>query len=282
RMFSPQTQFAKSVTAKDLQIEVDLNDVIISPDVKRYIAAVNKSHSGKHGNEPMVEVNESVGILAFAYEKLRNSVEYREDHVLLRGAIKRILKRRLNPLWQYESIASALLRELIWARYLKNDSIPQTKVAEIEEMLRKYNILRRAMVKVENAEDWQDWILGIAACDIEQVLVDRTTSNALAEVMYQSVLNHVQIDGLSAKDRDVQIYLAVHRTLLKSDATLMTYHLFLLNAAGWKKASVKEAEKFVEILPALKEKIGLQLNYPKSRELSRIIKRHAPPFVVLD
>src|SRR5690606_27600993 len=136
----------------------------------------------------MVEVNESVGILAFAYEKLRNSVEYREDHVLLRGAIKRILKRRLNPMWQYESIASALLRELIWARYLKNESVPQTVEAEIEEKLRKYNVLRRSVAKLEDAEDWQDWILGIVACDIEQVLVERNTSNALAEVMYQSLL----------------------------------------------------------------------------------------------
>ena len=31
---------------------------------------------------------------ALVYEKVRNAVEYREDHLILRAAIERILKRR--------------------------------------------------------------------------------------------------------------------------------------------------------------------------------------------
>lgn len=232
-MFASRTSFAKSVSIKELQGEMELDSLSVSEDVKNYIAVLNKAQVGESEGEPTVEVNESVGILAFAYEKIRNSVEYREEHVLLRGAIKRILKRRLNPMWQYESIASALLRELIWARYLKNESIPQSKELEIEEKLRKYNILRQAATGFEHSEEWQDWIIGIAACDIEQVLVDRKASNALAQVMYQSVKKSLVVDGLSKDEVDIQLYLAVHRTLLKSDISLMTYHLFLLNADSW-------------------------------------------------
>jgi hypothetical protein len=219
--------------------------------------------------------------LAFAYEKLRNSVEYREDQVLLRGAIKRILKRRLNPMWQYESIASALIRELIWARYLKNDSILETKIEEIETMLRKYNVLRQSVMKMREAEDWQDWILGIAACDIEQVLVDRHASNALAEVMYQSFSKHVQIDGLAEHEREVQIYLAIHRALLRSDAILMTYHLFLLNAVGWKEATEQDAVSYIPELTRIRSLVTSQLQHPKAQDLARIVKRHTPPYVIL-
>ena len=172
-MDSSRGQFVKSVPAASFQTEAVVQGIDISPLVDQYIKVVAGQQFGRNSSEPRVEVNESLGILAFAYEKLRNSVEYREDQVLLRGAIKRILKRRLNPLWQYESIASALIRELIWARYLKNDSIPETKIDEIESMLRKYNVLRQSVMKVKESEDWQDWIIGIAACDIEQVLVDR-------------------------------------------------------------------------------------------------------------
>ena len=224
-MDSSRGQFVKSVPAASFQTEAVVQGIDISPLVDQYIKVVAGQQFGRNSSEPRVEVNESLGILAFAYEKLRNSVEYREDQVLLRGAIKRILKRRLNPLWQYESIASALIRELIWARYLKNDSIPETKIDEIESMLRKYNVLRQSVMKVKESEDWQDWIIGIAACDIEQVLVDRQSSNALAEVMYQSFSSQVHIAGLAEYERDVQIYLAIHRALLRSDAILMTYHL---------------------------------------------------------
>ena len=245
-MESPRGQFVTSSAVHQLHQPLTATDqLVITPLIKQYVSVVKRATSQKSENQPKVEVNESLGILEFAYEKIRNRVEYREDHVLLRSAIKRILKRRLNPLWQYESIASALLRELIWARYLKNDSIPESKIEEIEDMLRKYNVLRQAYLKVEDAEDWQDWIIGIAACDIEQVLVERQPSNALAEVMYQTFLSHVQITGLPAEDKEIQIYLAIHRTLLKSDSTLMTYHLFMLNAQGWKQASEVEAQEYV-------------------------------------
>lgn len=281
-MFASRGSFAKSVNLRELQTEIELESLSISPEVRNYIGVLNRSQSGSADGEPKVEVNESVGVLAFAYEKLRNSVEYREEHVLLRSAIKRILKRRLNPLWQYESIASALLRELIWARYLKNESVPQSKEAVIEEKLRKYNVLRRAATKFEQAEDWQDWIIGIAACDIEQVLVDRKAGNALAQVMYESIRRHVVIHGLPEDHRDIQLYLSVHRTLLKSDLTLMSYHLFLLNAAGWNEASVDEAVEFVDMLSELRQRIDEQLHYDKGHEIARIVKRHAPPFVILD
>jgi len=46
-----------------------------------------------------IYVSQTVSFFAFAYEKIRNAVEYREDHQLRRAAIERILKRRLmiNP-----------------------------------------------------------------------------------------------------------------------------------------------------------------------------------------
>ncbi len=280
-MESSRGQFVRSIPPKAFQTEVVAQSIDISSLVDQYIQVVNIQRPGQLDNQPRVEVNESLGILAFAYEKLRNSVEYREDQVLLRGAIKRILKRRLNPLWQYESIASALIRELIWARYLKNDSIPETKIEEIESILRKYNVLRLSVMKLKDAEDWQDWILGIAACDIEQVLVDRKSSNALAEVMYQTFSHHVSLTGIAEHEQDIQIYLAIHRALLKSDAILMTYHLFLLNAVGWKEATEAEAAQYVPELAKLRSLVASQLQHPKAQDLARIVKRHTPPYIIL-
>jgi len=46
-----------------------------------------------------IEVSQTVSFFALVYEKMRNAVEFRDDHLILRAAIERILKRRLaiNP-----------------------------------------------------------------------------------------------------------------------------------------------------------------------------------------
>ncbi len=254
----------------------------ISPVIQQFID-LRQTLIGQAGSkQPMVEVNEAVGMWAFAYEKLRNSVEYREETVLLRAAIKRILKRRLSPLWNYESTASALVRELIWARYLKNDAVPQSKVEEIEKLLAKYSVLRQAMVGNKEAEEWEDWILGIAACDIEQVLLSRQASYALAEVMLLWLKDNMVVKGMPAGDVELQLYLAVHRTLLKSDRSLLNYHLFLINVAGWHQADEKKALEVAKQLASIRKRLDEQLNYEHGQALARAVKKQTPPFIVLD
>src|SRR5690606_34282711 len=105
-------------------------------------------------------------------------------------------------------------------------------------------------------------------------LVDRRSSNALAEVMFQTFNHHVTIDGLAEHERDVQVYLGIHRALLKSDATLMTYHLFLLNAEGWSKANEQDAAAYVPELARIRSLTTSQLQHDKAQEVARIVKRH--------
>jgi len=40
-----------------------------------------------------IEVSQTVSFFALVYEKMRNAVEFRDDHLILRAAIERILKR---------------------------------------------------------------------------------------------------------------------------------------------------------------------------------------------
>src|SRR3990172_2987744 len=42
-----------------------------------------------------IYVSQTVSFAAFLYEKMRNAVEFREDHLIRRAAIERIIKRRL-------------------------------------------------------------------------------------------------------------------------------------------------------------------------------------------
>src|SRR3989344_4477378 len=73
--------------------------------------------------------------LAAWYEKLRTAIENRDEEVILRAAIERILRRRLLLGGNGKTVGAILVRELIWARYFPEDSIGDEKVVEIEKVI---------------------------------------------------------------------------------------------------------------------------------------------------
>ncbi len=79
---------------------------------------------------PKIQVNRVVSKLAFLYEKIRNVIEYKEEHLLRKNAIKRILKRRLTWKSNAKSIAAPLIYELIRGRYLENNAVLENKIKE--------------------------------------------------------------------------------------------------------------------------------------------------------
>src|SRR3989339_440872 len=88
-----------------------------------------------------LSVSQTVSFFALVYEKVRNAVEYREDHLILRATIERVLRRRfsLNPDGRGE--AENLLRELLWARYFDNATLGGEDVIKSQELIDKYTIL---------------------------------------------------------------------------------------------------------------------------------------------
>src|SRR4051812_11101637 len=81
---------------------------------KALVTNFEKPESLVHGKR--MAVNPVVVKFASWYEKLRNVMEYREEEVMLRAAIERILKRRLLLGGNAKTTAEPLVRELIWAR----------------------------------------------------------------------------------------------------------------------------------------------------------------------
>src|SRR6266436_2619100 len=85
----------------------------------------------KLSDDKTISVNPLVAELATWYEKLRTAMDYRADEVLLRSAIERILKRRLILGGSGKTVAAPLIRELVWARYFPDSSIPESIVNKV-------------------------------------------------------------------------------------------------------------------------------------------------------
>ena len=84
-----------------------------------------------------ISVSQAVSFFALVYEKVRNAVEYREDHLIRRASIERIIRRRLAMNPEGKNEAENLIRELLWARYFDNESLGAFDVKTIQQILDK-------------------------------------------------------------------------------------------------------------------------------------------------
>jgi hypothetical protein len=240
--------------------------------------------------EPTIRVSEVLGSIAFIYERIRNVIDYKGEHLLRRNAIERIIKRKIRekPTGEPKELALSLIRELIWARYLRNDSIPKSKTEAVGKILAKYSLLLKRVSGQANdskyANEWKDWLLGIASCEIEEALAPSLFYiTAYVQAMFRWFKDNFEWEGshLSPQVRDIQIFIAIHRSLPKSDEAMIRYHLLHLFYPQWKKADSQLLDEIAENLPKLREEIEDQLRHPVRFNLFRYIQKNTAPFQIL-
>jgi hypothetical protein len=79
------------------------------------------------------------------YERFRNTVQYREQHLFLRNAIARFLVRNWRLLGKTQNIGESLIAELVKTRYIENDYVSQETLLLIDSLLFDYQKLLDAL-----------------------------------------------------------------------------------------------------------------------------------------
>lgn len=270
----------------------------INENAKLLFQAVFRDQTGerKKSNSDIarIKVSELISKMAFYYEKIRNSVDYKEEHLLRKNAIERILKRQLiiegsMTVKNAHDVANHLLVELIRAAYLPNDTIPETKIDDIALVLEKYLKLRKYSqasfreLQINERREMNNWIIAIAASDIEEQLGRNKSDLMVIDHMYGIMTEHVELpDNFGeAKDRDIQIYLAIHRNYLKFDREMLSFILFKYFNADWRNPSEEEIQNIGSKLLKLKTAIDKQLDHPLAGQLNRIAVRYTVYFTIL-
>ena len=100
----------------------------------------------KNQTKTGINVNRFVSEIATWYEKFRNAMDYRDEEVVRRAAIERILKRRLLFGGNGEKIGHPLMRELLWARYFPEASISDEEVKKVSQVIDLYLELREELL----------------------------------------------------------------------------------------------------------------------------------------
>ncbi|MCK5491354.1 MAG: hypothetical protein KAI67_05950 [Candidatus Pacebacteria bacterium] len=258
--------------------------------VENYKNAIKLEESYNETADERIKLHQVSSKIAFLYEKLRNAIDYKEEHLLRKTAIERILKRRLTTEKNELDVAKFLIYELIRARYLQNDKIPEIRIFEVKQIIEKYtlfinNFPEQKNEKGDNSDYLFDWTVGIAACEIEEKIAPYKREDAIVEFAKDVIDKKLKVPEqiINEENRKNQIYIALLRNLTKSDVPLIRYRLFEMNHPEWFFAPsegliMKMSKDISSIISDIEE----QANNPLGEHFSRFIKKNLAYFTILE
>jgi len=236
--------------------------------------------------EKAIHVDEVVSRVASFYEKIRGIVDWREEHLLRKTAIERVLKRRLFLKRNGEQIAEPLVQELIRGGHFPNDAIPEEKISQVQKLIDKYIFIIDNAPKPPREKmrlQLYDWILGIAACEVEETLSPPIKETALIEFMLENMAGGVEVKGVTIthEEKITQLYIAIQRALFKFDRPLISYHLLNNWYSDWHELSQEKLAEITQNIYSLWEKIEKELNHPLAEKFYSVCERYDTPYLIL-
>lgn len=178
-----------------------------------------------------------VETLARVYEKARNALEYRADHLVRRAAIERILKRYYifdkNP----NALARHLMTELSWARYVSAAEMAGVDSGKLSEVLAKY------VDAISNTNVSIEWAIGVASAQIEEILNIDDDYRQFTSFAFQVIRQKIKPD---VDDLDLLVVMAVEKVYAQSDEQRRAYHVLTILNKNWQSADLAETWRLIE------------------------------------
>lgn len=245
-----------------------------------------------------IHVDEVASKVAAFYEKIRGVIDWKEEHLLKRGAIERMLKRRflvgidlLKDDPDKKNIAEPLILELIRGGHYPNDTLPETKISDTQKIIDKYIFVLKNIPRAENGQealDFYNWLLSITSCEIEENLSSSYKERVLINYMFELMKDRIVINegAISVKplkedEKNIQIYIAVQRALFKLDAPVISYHLLKYKYPNWRNIGREELLEAAKNMPVLKKKIERNLLHPLSNKFYQVCEKYDTPYLLL-
>ena len=243
-----------------------------------------------------IHVDEVASKVAAFYEHIRTIVDWKEEHLMRRAAIIRKLKRRfvdleLNNFADTEGVAEALVLELIRGGHFPNDKIEESKIAEIENVFNKYIFILKNNPenKAKKAGlNFYNWLIEVAACEIEETLEPSIKEMALVDHMFESMKEKIsvsdaiyQAEMLKPEEKDIQIYIAVCQALFKFDKPIISYNLLRIAYPEWEKANENLISEISKNIFKIWKQIEDDLEHPLANKFYAVCERYDTPYLIL-
>ncbi|HWY78978.1 MAG TPA: hypothetical protein VNW29_01330 [Candidatus Sulfotelmatobacter sp.] len=231
--------------------------------------------------ERRITVNPIVTKFASWYERLRNAMEFREDEVILRATIERILKRRLLLGGNGKTTAKPLVKELLWARYLPEGEVGESVVKRIEEVIDLHLALRlRILAKHRFSESIiNEWTYDLMSSDIQYILNPKRFKELIANFMFHVLKDDVLIEDESSETKNAQVFIAVRKAFARDDLAFLRYHLF---CQYFGRLTSKTLDYTIEHFLEGYSEILRQMNHVNRDKVYTYIKRRTAAFFIFE
>jgi hypothetical protein len=249
-----------------------------------------------------IHVDEIASKVALFYEKIRKIVDWKEEHLVRKSAIERILKRKLiseisgfslTSSLEPETTAEPLVLELIRGGHFPNDKIPRKKITEVKNTLEKYIFILKnnplaknnhLAPKIKQKINFFEWILDIAACEIEEILEPPVREQALIDFMVTSMQERIQItpaQAINEDEKNHQIYIAVLRALFRLDDATITHHLLKKRWPSWKNLPPSLYKEASQKIIQVKKELEKELSHPYSNKFYALCEKYDTLYLIL-
>ncbi len=238
-----------------------------------------------------IQVDEVASVVASFYEKIRGVVDWKEEHLLRRAAIERILKRRLFLQKNNKELTESFILELIRGGHFPNNKIEESKIPEVKKALDKYLFIFEnspSPPKEKFKAQLYNWLLSICACEIEEVLSPPLREKALIEYMTEMMKERIELSegiivhrGVTEEEKKNQIYIAVQKALFKMDSPIISYHLLKKYYPDWQNLSSSQLEKIAQEIYLVWQRVEKDLNHPLSEKFYKVCERYDTPYLIL-
>lgn len=227
---------------------------------------------------PYLETQSVIRGFAALYERIRNTLDFRDEHLVRVFSIRRILKRRLVRGARADRVTGPFLRELIRGGYVPQEAVPEADldqyVAIIEKYIQLFYHLAESHKDAFSNDTW-DWIFTLAANELEATLVPAPHRLALSQRLQASCVQEKILGAWSLTEEEAgrQILIAVNRSLLKLPNELLSWHLFVHRYPRWTAGMTpEEVREVAGELERTKRAIDQDLKHGAADRLSRHIK----------
>lgn len=244
-----------------------------------------------------IQVDELASKIAKAYEKIRKIIDWKEENLLRRSAIERIIKRgmvgKISKVIFLSKInvdvfAEDMVLQLIRGGHLPNGVLPKEIILEVKECISKYLYIvensKIGNLNIKEKVNFFDWIMSIAACEIEDIVSPPLMELALIESMAELFNERIKIlisGNLTEEEKYNQVYIATFRTLYDLDESIVAYNLLKKKIEFWRNPSDDELSYMANNIFKIRDDLNKELDHPLRKRFFNICERYDTIFTII-
>ncbi len=268
-------------------MQKDDDKISLSPYAQAFITLLQQIRPKPPVDEfSQIEISSTASFFSVFYEKIRNAIEYREQNLIRRAAIERILRRRLslNPSGKDE--AENLIKELLWAGYFPQNSLSYNDIEKTQRLIDNYLYIYKTATKTnKNPAFFSDFIFSLMTCEIEELLspTEAEKQEYYLYFVFQVLKNRIKIKDLDDPQlQDLYIFIAVDKVYGQGDKNYLRYHLFKLMYGKIQPLDPIQLKRLTpELIKQAFTLIQKSLENPYSEKIARFVRKERAAFLIL-